>query len=55
MQKPELSGKLVKWSMQLGDYGIKYEARKATKAQALADFIVEDSGGAEPIHYKAQT
>ena len=55
MQRPELSGRLVRWAMQLGDYGIKYEARKASKAQALADFIVESSGGSEPVPYKAQT
>ena len=55
MQRLELSGRLVQWAIQLGDYGIKYETRKASKAQALADFIVESSGGSKPVPYKAQT
>ena len=32
MQRSELSERLVKWLMQLGDYGILYKARKVMKA-----------------------
>jgi len=35
------SGRMVKWAIELAPYGIKYEPRRAIKAQALADFIAE--------------
>ena len=37
------SGRMVKWAIELAPYGIKYEPRRAIKAQALADFIAECS------------
>ncbi|KAK3037084.1 hypothetical protein RJ639_029926 [Escallonia herrerae] len=38
---PEASGRLVNWSVELGEFDIQYKPRTAIKAQALADFIVE--------------
>ena len=32
---------MVAWAVELSEYGLIYEQRKAVKAQALADFIVE--------------
>ncbi|KAK3001469.1 LOW QUALITY PROTEIN: hypothetical protein RJ639_022468 [Escallonia herrerae] len=48
---PEASGRLVNWSVELGEFDIQYKPRTAIKAQALADFIVEfvGSSGAEII------
>ncbi|XP_052177558.1 uncharacterized protein LOC127791614 [Diospyros lotus] len=42
--KPELSGRMLKWSMELTTFDIEYKPRSAIKAQALADFIVKGSG-----------
>ncbi|KAL0403666.1 UNVERIFIED_CONTAM: Retrovirus-related Pol polyprotein from transposon gypsy [Sesamum radiatum] len=42
MQK--LTGRLVKWAVELGEYDIEYQGRTSIKAQALADFIVEFTG-----------
>ncbi|XP_057790458.1 uncharacterized protein LOC131007565 [Salvia miltiorrhiza] len=39
--RPDLSGRMVKWAMELGEYDVDYEPRLAIKAQALADFIQE--------------
>ncbi|CAA0814729.1 Unknown protein, partial [Striga hermonthica] len=39
--RPTVSGRLVKWAVELSEYSIKYEPRRAIKAQALADFIQE--------------
>ena len=39
--KPELSGRLLKWAVELDEFDIQYQPRAAIKAQALADFIVE--------------
>jgi hypothetical protein len=32
---------MLKWSLELSEFDIQYEGRKALKAQALADFVVE--------------
>ncbi len=41
MKKVEHSGRLSKWCIELREYDITYEPRRAIKAQVLADFIVE--------------
>ncbi|XP_024162229.1 uncharacterized protein LOC112169436 [Rosa chinensis] len=41
LQKPEVSGKLIKWAIELGEFDIKYQPRTAIKGQAAADFISE--------------
>ncbi|KAK3029764.1 hypothetical protein RJ639_038886 [Escallonia herrerae] len=38
---PEASGRLVNWSVELGELDLQYKPRTTIKAQALADFIVE--------------
>ncbi|XP_074366861.1 uncharacterized protein LOC141707523 [Apium graveolens] len=38
---PKASGRLIKWAIELGEFDIKYKPRRAIKAQALADFVVE--------------
>ncbi|XP_072087925.1 uncharacterized protein [Arachis hypogaea] len=43
LQKPELVGRLVKWSVELSEVNIKYEGRTSMKSQFLAVFIVEFS------------
>jgi len=41
LRKPELAGRMVAWSVELSEFGIKYEPRGAIKAQSLADFIIQ--------------
>nr|XP_025617189.1 uncharacterized protein LOC112709521 [Arachis hypogaea] len=43
LQKPELAGRLVKWSVELSEFDIKYEGRASIKSQFLADFVAEFS------------
>ncbi|XP_011083378.1 uncharacterized protein LOC105165921 [Sesamum indicum] len=42
--RPEASGRLIKWAVELGQYDIEYQPRTAQKAQVLADFVMELSG-----------
>lgn len=39
--KPEASGRLVKWVVELGEHDITFLPRNAIKGQVLADFIAE--------------
>lgn len=41
LQKPDISGRLVNWANELGEFDIEYHSRMAIKGQALADFVVE--------------
>ncbi|GKU96922.1 hypothetical protein SLEP1_g10102 [Rubroshorea leprosula] len=39
--KPELSGRLIGWSVELSEYDLKFQPRTTIKGQAVADFLVE--------------
>ena len=41
LSKPELSGHLVKWSIELSEFDLQYRPRPAIKSQVLADFIAK--------------
>ncbi|KAL2250070.1 UNVERIFIED_CONTAM: hypothetical protein Sindi_2480700 [Sesamum indicum] len=47
MSRPEASGRLIKWAVELGYYDIDYKPRIAQKAQVLADFVMEQSSDPE--------
>ena len=39
--KPDMSGRMASWAMELSEYGIQYKPRLSKKGQVLADFIAE--------------
>ncbi|XP_076890052.1 uncharacterized protein LOC143541014 [Bidens hawaiensis] len=41
LAKPELSGRLAKWAIELGEHSIEYKPRPVIKGQILADFVTE--------------
>ncbi|XP_073063960.1 uncharacterized protein [Primulina eburnea] len=41
MTHADISGRLVKWTTELGEYDIQYGPQTSIKAQALADFLAE--------------
>ena len=41
LHKPETSGRLIKWAIELSEFDIKYKPRTTIKGQILADFIME--------------
>ncbi|XP_011078144.1 uncharacterized protein LOC105161956 [Sesamum indicum] len=44
MAKPDTSGRMVKWAVELGEFDIEFQTRNAIKAQVFADFLVEFAG-----------
>ncbi|XP_056857801.1 uncharacterized protein LOC130507113 [Raphanus sativus] len=43
LHKPEVSGRLAKWAIELGEYDVIFRPATAIKSQILADFIAEFS------------
>ena len=41
IHKPDLSGRMACWAMELSEYGIQYKSRLSKKGQILADFFAE--------------
>ena len=41
IHKPDLSGRMARWVIELSEYGIQYKLRLGKKGQVLADFLVE--------------
>ncbi|XP_072064426.1 uncharacterized protein [Arachis hypogaea] len=41
LSKPELAGRLIKWSIELSEFDIHYQPRGSVKSQCLADFVAE--------------
>ena len=39
--KPETSGRLIKWAIELSEFDIRYKPRTTVKGQILAYFIME--------------
>nr|XP_009411185.1 PREDICTED: uncharacterized protein LOC103992979 [Musa acuminata subsp. malaccensis] len=50
LSKFDVAGRLLKWSVELGEFDIHYVPRTAIKTQSVADFIAElaDSGNGSP-------
>ncbi|KAK1426836.1 hypothetical protein QVD17_15516 [Tagetes erecta] len=49
LKKPEISGRLVKWAIELGPFEIEFKPRISFKGQVLADFIAEIPEGEEAV------
>ncbi|XP_061356900.1 uncharacterized protein LOC133301290 [Gastrolobium bilobum] len=41
LHKPDLAGRMMSWAVELSEFDIAFESRKAIKSQALADFVRE--------------
>ncbi|XP_022041452.1 uncharacterized protein LOC110944036 [Helianthus annuus] len=41
LRRPELSGRLAKWAVELGEHSLEFKSRTAMKGQILADFLAE--------------
>ena len=43
IHKPDMSGKMARWAMELSEYGIQYKLKLSKKGQVLAKFLAEIS------------
>ena len=41
LHKPETSGRLMKWAIELSEFNIRYKPKTVIKGQILADFVME--------------
>ena len=41
LHKPETSGRLMKWALELSEFDFRYKPKRVIKGQVLADFVVE--------------
>ncbi|XP_058722967.1 uncharacterized protein LOC131594783 [Vicia villosa] len=41
LNRPDMAGRMLRWSLELSEFDVQYESRRALKAQALADFVAE--------------
>ncbi|KAM1159864.1 hypothetical protein ACFX19_033555 [Malus domestica] len=41
LQSPDTSGRMIKWTIALGEFDISYQLKPAEKGQAVADFIAD--------------
>ena len=41
IHRPDLSGRMARWAVELSEYGIQYKPRLSKKGQVLVDFIAE--------------
>ena len=41
LHKPETSGRLMKWALELSEFNIRYKPKTTIKGQVLVDFVME--------------
>ena len=51
LRKPDLAGRMIAWSVELSEFGLKYEPRGSVKGQHLADFAAELRGSISPSEH----
>nr|XP_043614026.1 uncharacterized protein LOC122585974 [Erigeron canadensis] len=55
LTRPEVSGRLAKWAVELGEHEIKFKPRNSIKGQILADFLAEVPTAETKNKRKAET
>ncbi|RVW15502.1 Retrovirus-related Pol polyprotein from transposon 17.6 [Vitis vinifera] len=43
LHKPDLTGRMLQWAIELSEFGIEFQPRLAMKGQVMADFVLEYS------------
>ena len=50
LHKPDLTGRMLQWAIELSEYGIEFQPRLSMKGQVMTDFVLEYSR--KPIQRK---
>ncbi|RVW41916.1 hypothetical protein CK203_081558 [Vitis vinifera] len=45
LHKPDLTGRMLQWAIELSEFGIEFQPRLSMKGQVMADFVLEYSEG----------
>ncbi|RVW86981.1 hypothetical protein CK203_043518 [Vitis vinifera] len=43
LHKPDLTGRMLQWAIELSEFGIEFQPRLSMKGQVMADFVLEYS------------
>ncbi|KAL6347536.1 hypothetical protein AAG906_026060 [Vitis piasezkii] len=43
LHKPDLTGRMLQWAIELSEFGIEFQPRLSKKCQVMADFVLEYS------------
>ena len=43
LHKPDLTGRMLQWAIELSEFGIEFQPRLSMKCQVMADFVLEYS------------
>ncbi|RVW42004.1 hypothetical protein CK203_092860 [Vitis vinifera] len=43
LHKPDLTGRMLQWAIELSEFGIEFQPRLSKKGQVMADFVLEYS------------
>ena len=43
LHKPDITGRMFQWAIELSEYGIEFQPRLSMKGQVMADFVLEYS------------
>ena len=41
LHKPDLTGRMLQWAIELSEFGIEFQPRLSMKGQVMADFVLE--------------
>ncbi|XP_014489934.1 uncharacterized protein LOC106752716 [Vigna radiata var. radiata] len=52
LRKPDLAGRMIGWSVELSEFGLKYEPRGSVRGQHLADFAVDLPPEGDEFYWK---
>ena len=55
LHKPETSGRLMKWAIELSEFDIRYKPKTAIKGQVLVDFVMEFTSAEPAKHALTET
>nr|CAN68770.1 hypothetical protein VITISV_018662 [Vitis vinifera] len=50
LHKPDLTGRMLQWAIELSEFGIEFQLRLSKKGQVMADFVLEYSQRPEQHH-----